>query len=352
MNQILLTEDVKNDKKNDKRSYNEMPKAQKQKVKNVSTNSNDIKKTIIFFGIIIIVFGLAFGGIYVYKLNSKKNDGTISDNGNNPQITLEEDQSNSNQFVLKASSAVGLDKVIYIFDGEKQEEDLNGRTTLETTVTVPAGTKKAEIQVVDMNGKVDSTSKTFGSNVTDNPDKPTDPNTSSGKPKIETSIVEDGKLKIIASSENPMKYITYSWNDEEKNTINAEEDENEIEAIIDVKRGKNEITIIAVDTNNKQNTQTKTFNGVNNPIIDIVKDGDKLYIKVSHDMGIKKIKYDYNGSVYNYDENYAQYDPNKTEVEFYFPLKEGENNITVTATSSEGTEEVRSGSCDYQIEEE
>ena len=60
MNQILLTDNDNIKRKNDKRKS--------------TSNSNDLKKIIVFFAIVIIVFGIAIGGIYGYKIykNNKK----------------------------------------------------------------------------------------------------------------------------------------------------------------------------------------------------------------------------------------------------------------------------------------
>ena len=350
MNQILLTEDrnsSKNSKKNIKNEYeeefdNSAFEQQEQPVRNVNTNSNDIKRIIIFFAVVIIVFGVALGAIYGYRVykNKQKQENPGSSNNSSPEVSLNEDANNPDKLIITANSEAGIDKIIYIFDGEKQEESLNGKKNLEKNIIIPEGISDVEIQVIDMNGNVTPTYKTFDVSTAE-------------KPKIETAIIENGKLKITATSPyNTMKYIVYEWNDEEKITVNAEEESSKIEVVVDVKRGKNEIKIIAVDSSNNKETVTKTFNGVNTPTIDVVKDEDKLIIKVAHDMGIKKIEYDFNGKLYKYDENYSKYDPEKTEVEFFFTLKEGENNIIVTATSSEETEEVYSGRCSYTAEAE
>ena len=347
MNQILLTEDINNDKKNGKNSYNEEPSRQKQpkpqKVRNVSTNSNDIKKIIIFFAIIIIVFGLALGAIYGYRLYKNKQNVISGEDANNPVVSLEKDENNPDKVILKIESENGIDKIIYTIDGEENVEEANGKKNIEKEITLPTDIETLEIEVIDTQGHKTTKTESFTSSTSTG---------SSSKPEIETAIIENGKLKITAtSSENNMKYIVYSWNDEDKVTVNAEEESDEIETIIDVKRGKNEITIIAVDSENNQQTTTKTFNGVNTPLIDIIKDNDRITVTVSHDMGIKKIVYDFNNQEYVYDENYAQYDEEKTEVEFYFNLEEGENTMTVTATSSEGTEETVTKTCEYSAEE-
>ena len=62
-------------------------------------------------------------------------------------------------------------------------------------------------------------------------------------------------------------------------------------------------------------------------------------ISVTHDMGFKKIEFIINNDVYVYDENFSKYDKNKTEVEFDFPLKEGENKVQVNAYSLEKVSE-------------
>ena len=80
-------------------------------------------------------------------------------------------------------------------------------------------------------------------------------------------------------------------------------------------------------------------------------------------MGFKRIEYLVNGKLYVYDDNYIEYDNEKTTIELEFPLQEGENLIKVQAYSLEklSNDEVEDltnystktfiGKCTYLLEE-
>ena len=170
----------------------------------------------------------------------------------------------------------------------------------------------------------------------------------------ESQIVEldetigNGKLKISASDNNGIKSISYSWNDEEPTTIEAtEEGQTLLETEIDIKRGKNTLKVTAVNVLDNEEKTEKIFEGVNKPIISVVKDGNKLIMKMTHDMGFKKIEFLVNDVTYIYDENFSGYDSTKAEIEYQFNLKEGENTVIIIATSMENTEEIYRGKCTY-----
>ena len=48
-----------------------------------------------------------------------------------------------------------------------------------------------------------------------------------------------------------------------------------------------------------------------------------------------------------YDENFSGYDAEKKEIEYYFDLKEGENIVIIKAISTEETEAIYKGKCNY-----
>ena len=322
MNQILLTENFNNKNK---------------KQKEIKTNTNDIKKIILFFAIVIIVFGVSLSGVFGYKLykNSKGEQINLS----KPEVSLEKFENTAEAYII-AQSNMGLDKIIYSWNNEEEViKELYGRKEQEEQIEVPDGDNTLHIKVIDLNGQVTETVEYFSIDIE--------------KPKIETSVV-NGRLKILATTENTdIKYITYKWNNEEEIKVEADSSSNKkLETIIDIKRGKNEINITAVASNKGKETVNKTFNGVNNPVIEVTKDGSRLYLKISHDLGIKKIEFELNGKQYTYDENVPSYNPDSKDIEYYFNLIEGENTVIIKATSIEETEAVYRGKCNYTAEEE
>ena len=73
-------------------------------------------------------------------------------------------------------------------------------------------------------------------------------------------------------------------------------------------------------------------------------------MKITHDIGIEKIVFNVNGKEYIYDENASVFEQDKKEIEYYFNLREGENTVIITATSTEDTEAVYKGKCNYTVE--
>lgn len=335
MNQILLTDNDNNKKKKNN--------------KNISrNNSNDIKKIIVFFSVVILVFGIAIGGVYGYRLlRRNQEETTIS----KPEVSLQEleqEEGEIEEVTIIAKSKIGISKIIYTWNNaEEQVKELNGRTSHEEKIQIPYGESILKVTVIDQNGEEIETTKEF--------------TREAEKPTIELDkTIGNGKVKIIATDEtSKMKYITYKWNDEEETTIEAQGEDTVIETIIDVKRGKNKLTINAVNMNDVEEIIEETLNGVNNPEIKVTKRDNKLYMKVTHDMGFEKIEFYVNGTIYTYDKNFSGYDAAKQEIEYYFNLKEGENIVIIHAISNEtieteegikNIETIYKGKCNYTTE--
>ena len=320
MNQILLTDNQNNKKKSNKYGSN---------------NSVDMQRIIIFFGIAILIFAILIIGVYAYKTYDKnKGKKTLG----KPEVSLEQTENNV-KIIAKAEA--GISKIIYTWNNEVPNEvEMNGRTNHEEALEIPEGESSLTVKVIDQNGEEIETNQNFYIE-----DKE--------KPEIEIDeSLGNGQIKIIATDENnKLKYITYKWNDEQEVTVEAEnENQNKIETIIDVKRGKNKLTITAINELAKQNSVEKTFIGVNNPVIEVTRDENKLYMKITHDKGFKKIQFTVNGQEYVYDENYAGYDPEQTEVSYKFDLVEGENTVIIEAISTEDTQSTYKGKCDYILQ--
>ena len=323
MNQILLTGNENNKKRNNK-------------YKN-SNNTNDMKKIIMFFGVIILVFGLAIVGVYGYKVyKNNRDDKVVVDI---PQLSLEK---TDKTVTIITESKIGINKIIYTWNEEEPEEIvLDGKSKrYEKMLNIPNGENTLNVKVIDQSGQENETNETFQRDG------------DIEKPVIETAIVENSKLKITAKDETAMKYITYKWNDEEEVKVESEnEEDKEIEVTIDVKRGESTLTITAVDSSDNTETVDKPFKGVLEPEFEVRRNGDKLYMKISHDMGFEKIEFSVNGQVYTYDENFAGYDATQKEIEYQFDLKEGENTVVIVAISNEGTDATYMGKCDYTAEQ-
>lgn len=320
MNQILLTNN-QNIKKKSSGNYKQ-------------NNSLDTKKILVFFAIAILVFAIAIIGLYVFKINKNNNEeNTVA----KPELSLEQTEK---QVKIIAKAEAGINKIIYRWnDEEEQEVEMNGRTKHEEALEIPEGQNTLNVIVIDENDDKIETSKEFYIEQTE-------------KPTIKLDeTIGNGKVKITATDENnTIKYITYKWNDEEETTVQAEENQAVLEAIIDVKRGKNTLTITAVNGLAKTETIEKIFNGVNNPIIEVAKEDNVLYMKITHDIGFEKITYTVNGQDYIYDENFSGYNAETKEIRYKYYLQEGENTVIIEAISVEGTKATYKGKCNYDAQ--
>lgn len=317
MNQILSTEDP--NKKN----------------KTKKTNSADFNKIIKVFCIAIFIFGAILIGIYAYKLLNKKKTSKIA----KPEITLEEFDDNA-KIVAKAEA--GINKVIYYWNSEEQtEKPLNGSSEYNEAIEIPNGENTLTVKVIDQNGQVVETSGTYiGTKDTE-------------KPKI--VVDEEEKTKIIITDETELAYVTYKWEDEDDQNlvkVEAQPEEGEeipkkIEINVTAKKGTNTLIVTAVDATGNTETLKKIYKGVTDPEIEVYREGKKLYLKITHELGFKKVEFSINGQSMTYDDKYSKYEATKKELFYSFDLKDGKNEVAIVATSNEDTTKTYVGQCQY-----
>lgn len=318
MNQILSTEDPN-----------------KKKTKQHTNNSSDFKRIVKYFSVAIFVFGAILIGVYSYKLINKNKKARLA----KPEIMLEQ---KDDTVAIIAKAEGGINKIIYYWDSENQnEKPLNGSTEYSEAIEIPNGQNTLTVKVIDQNGQTSETSESYiGTKDTE-------------KPKI--VLDEQDKTKISITDETELAYATYKWEDEPDENlakIDAEPEEGEsvakkIEIQITPKKGTNTLIVTAVDKAGNTYTIKKIYIGVTDPEIEVYREGDKLYLKITHELGFKKVEFSVNGQTMIYDEKYSKYDATKKELSYYFNLKEGKNEVTIVATSNEDTTKTYVGQCQY-----
>ena len=117
--------------------------------------------------------------------------------------------------------------------------------------------------------------------------------------------------------------------------------ENEQE--IEVKKGRNTLTIVAVDKNGNSKKEEKDILGASKPKISVGKSGGELVIKVTDDDEVTKVEYNLNGTDYTKENT----NENKKEFEIRQALQQGENKITIKAYNKSGLVQEFSGKCNY-----
>lgn len=316
MNQILSTED---------------PNKRKTKTTN---NSEDFKKIVKVFGILILIFGAALVGIYAYKLMN----GTKKTKFAKPEIVLEE---LNEKATITVKSEAGINKITYYWnDNEQTEKSLNGSSEYSESIEIPKGENILTVKVFDRNDQESETTKEYlGTKDTE-------------KPIID---VDKSDGTVIVTDETELSYVTYKWEDEDDDTTvkveaepkEGEEIAKEIKIPITPKKGKNTLIITAVDAAGNTDTLKKIYSGIRDPEIEVYRDGEYLYMTIKHELGFKKIEFTVNGQTMIYDENYKSYDATKSKLEYKFQLKEGKNELAIIATSNEDTTKKYNGQCQY-----
>ena len=281
------------------------------------------KKIIIIFAALILIFGIAI--IAVFAGSGKKNNEPevlIAA----PKIKIEEDGDNVEIIITTEGM---LSKVTYYWDKNDINESNVSGSKYEEIISIPNGKNTLYVKAEDSTGQIAETSKKF------------DRDFDEKEPIIKTEDQGNGLIKITATDETSMAYITYRWEDEEEETrVEPEmEGDTSIETVVDASRGKYKIYITAVDTSGNIATDNPSIQGALNPTIQVKRNGRKLKVKISHDNGFKKIEIYFNGEVTTYDEESEDYDENLTLYEKTYELQEGENEIAILATSLEWDEQ-------------
>lgn len=265
---------------------------------------------------------LVGGGIGLYK-NKQKNDVVVEA----PTQAKIEVQQQDTKIIINVSHDKAIEKLIYSWDSEKETSVKGtGKSTLTAEVPVIAGTHTLNIKVIDIEQVETTHEQEFTSDVGE--DKL--------YPVIALEVTDQKKLKITATDETAIDFVTYRWNDDEEQRVDVSEDETKIEFEIDILKGKNDLIIIAVDKNGNSTTEPKSFTGVTKPDVKITIAADKKTGEVYcyHENGIKEIALRINEIDYQVDIGTET----PTEVTLPLPeLTEEKSTIVVKATSIDDT---------------
>lgn len=302
--------------------------------KNSGGGASGSDKIVRIFALILIIFALCFIAVGGYGFVKKNKNVTDVDAPTQTEAKIEVEVSDTTA-TIKVSHDKAIEKVIYSWDNDKEIVDKgNGTSQKEIEIPLPAGEHTLTIKVVDVDGFETSYKKSITS----------ENGTDIVNPEIKIVVTDDKKLKITATDETEIAYVTYKWNDDEEIVVDErDEEKKKIEFEIEILKGNNDLTVIAVDANNRTTTENKSFSGVTKPEVKITVASDKKSIHVDcfHEKGLKKVILNSNGTDYDV----AIGDGTPTDVNFDFALPEGNATIKVTATSvddtvTEATEEI------------
>ncbi len=297
-------------------------------------------KIVRVFAILLIIFAICLlgsGAYGLYKKNAEKTKPVATQT--KAQISVEQDETTG---IIKVSHDKAIEKLIYSWDNEKEINNKgNGESTMEVEIALIAGEHTLNIKVVDIDG-IESTYEEVI--ISEN-----------GEDKIYPVITLDvdnvsKKIIVTATDETALDFVTYRWNDEEEQRVDVDEDEKKIEFDIEILKGQNDLTIVAVDKNNNTTTEQKNFKGVTKPDVKITVSADKKTADVYcyHENGIEGI----NVKLNDMSQDVPLEEEGAKEAGFQIQLAEGENNITVTATSVDGTETIANEVVKNELEAE
>ena len=300
MNQILAVENKKKEK---------------VKTKKIRTGRPiEIKGIVMFFAVIIMVFGLTLAGQGSYALYKDIDDRKPE---NIPYVTIGRV---NDKAIVQISSNIEISKLVYSWNNGEESAIPIGSTNAREEITLLGYDSVLNLSIEDMNGKRVKFQKQYlltGVDIT--------------KPVVEIET-KDGndKMKIVAKDETGIAYITYQWEDGEPVTVNADQ-QGQTEMIVQVPLtvGLKKIKIIAVDTNgNIEEIEREITTSTSRPKMTLRRNKQKISIEIEDKDGIKSIKANLNG------EEYEITNVNRKKVKVgYLYLREGNNTISVEVTN-------------------
>ncbi len=297
-----------------------------------SNKSGGSDKIVRVFAIILIIFAIALIAVVGYgMISNKKEVNNATAQQTKANITVENQEA---QATIKVTHDKNIQKLVYSWNTSSERTIKGTNKYMEEKIDIPAGDNTLHIKVIDENGVETTHDEEISS----------EQGVDIINPIIELSL--DGKkLKIVATDETALDFLTYRWNEEEEETVYAEEGSKEITTEIEIIKGKNDLTVVAVDTSNNTTTETKSFTGLTKPEITVTlsEDGSSIDIKAVHESGIEAVSFNFNNVDYNVD--IGSDTPN--QIQFNQKLEVGYNRIILTVKSVDGTESKFDGECTY-----
>lgn len=308
MNQILV---VENKKKN----------------RNTSTPIA-IKKIIRFFAFAIILFSLCIIGHSSYALYRDSR-------GNNAENLAKININRVNDtLVVDVQSTYTITKFRYYWESSEETSIPEESTSFQEEIILPNGNSTLTIILEDETGRAVTYTKEIileGLDI--------------AKPTIQITG-EGEKVKIQASDETDIDYITYKIDDGEEVRIDKKnEEDKEIEYTVnEIGRGEHTIYVTAIDKSGNVAKQERTVIVSSKPEItelNIDKENGKIIIGASDIDGLQSIEINLNGSVHTLN------DINKKDIRISLSLVEGKNTLNIKITNINGLSTVGVTEFDY-----
>ncbi len=186
----------------------EMPKKKlKKNIQGGQTNKANTRTVVIFFSIVLLIFGIALIGISLYTMIVKNDQITATTQINTPRIDVTQ---NAAELEIEISCETQISSIEYNWEGqESQTIDSKGKNKMDLTLDIPSGTNIFTMKVTDVDGKYSEYSKEYvGAK---------EPNITTFAPKFDSK--EKKNIITISCEESQIiKFISYSYDEGEEKT--------------------------------------------------------------------------------------------------------------------------------------
>lgn len=268
------------------------------------------------FAMLILIFGIALAGdgAYAFMQNMEL--------AKNTKIPVVEVSKSGNTAKLSIKCETGIRTVSYAWnDSTPKIVQGRGNTLVEQTISIPSGgDNKLNISVIDSKGQTRRYVKNLKQDERD-----------TTEPTIEFEVV-NSNIKIIATDDTAIDYITYRYGDTQEVTVNAkQEGQIKIEETIPVTQGESVLEVEAVDKAQNVATIEQKIKGTKRPTIEVIPDPNDpsyLIIKAYDDDGLRMVSYFINDQEYKTDPNISL---NSKTFEWKQKVEPGETRILVHA---------------------
>ena len=314
MNQILAVENKKKEK---------------VKTKKIKTGRPiEIKGIVMFFAVIIMVFGLTLAGQGSYALYKNIDDRKPE---NIPYVAIGRV---NDKAIIKVAHNIEISKIVYSWnDGEESAIPI-GSTRAEEEITLLGYDSVLNLTIEDINGKKVKYQKQYlltGVDIT--------------KPSINIEA-KDGanKITIIAEDETEIDHLIYQWDGDNPVTVKAAQvGQKKIEQIVELTLGTKNIIVTAVDKNgNVEEIEKEIVTSTSKPEMSVIRNKEKITVKASDKDGVKDIVINLNGEIYK-----AENINRKSVRVGPVTLREGNNTISVEVTNINGYTERATAEIQY-----
>ena len=297
MNQILSTEDINN------------------KYKKGRTNSKDVNKTIKFFAIVLIIFGVFLIASSSYALYKGGNNSDTKNNSNGAKPEIDVEVKDDKQLILTVMHQEEISQVVYYWNDDYPETVMGmGRKYIQTKINIPAGKNTLTVRATDVNGQVSEYSEEHEL-----------------KSAITIQMEKSGnKVKVTVTGNDKIKAIAYKWDEETPKRIDVNNTKHSFE--VNVSLGEHQLIVQAVDVNNNKEQKKMTVTGATTPTVNLAP-GNNSYVVTAHDdIALDRVEIETLA-----DGKVTTIKADGKDFEYNFPLKQNDDNkIKVTAYNSNG----------------